>query len=190
MVLPMRIARPLLLALALGALLAPATAVAQVERLYDEYKRTGGQIDACAYSAGELSAALGQIPADVRAYDPGFADALNLALDEHVAGCGKAQPKQQAPQRSSGTAVASDGSPGPANPAPTKLATATEKPGFPAALVAVMVLLGVVLGLAAGVVIARYYGWRPPPPRSRRPGRRLGERLADGFWVLRDRLGR
>jgi hypothetical protein len=185
----MRIARPLALALSTSILLlAPATALAQFQRLYDEYKRTGGRIDACAHAAGDLTAALGEIPADVRAYDPGFADALNRALDQQAAGCGRAQG--QGAQRGAGTAVAADGSPGPANPAPMKLPTAAEEPGFPPALVAAMVVLAAILGLAGGVAIARHYGWRPPPPRARGPGRRLGERLADGFWVLRDRLGR
>jgi hypothetical protein len=187
----MRMARTLIPALAVAALLvAPGTAAAQFERLYNEYKETGGRIDACAYSADELAAALGEIPADVRAYDPGFADALNQALDEQVGGCGQAQ-QRETPDEGGGTVVAEDGSPGPADPRPVRLAGGAEEPGFPLALAAAMAVAAALLGLGCGLALARYHRWRPAAGSRRAGGaRRLGERLSDSFWVLRDRFGR
>jgi hypothetical protein len=187
----MRMAHRRILAVALAALLlAPAVAAAQFERLYNEYKRTGGQIDACAYSTEDLTAALGEIPADVRAYDPGFADALNLALDEHVGGCGEA-PQREAPSEGSGIVVTEDGSPGPTDPRPVRLAGTAEEPGFPLALAAAMAVGAALVGLGSGLALARRYGWTPGPD-GRGPGgtRRLGERITDSLWVLRDRIGR
>ena len=40
----------------------------------------------------DLRAGLEQIPADVRAYDPGFVDALNTALNARAIGCSGSQP--------------------------------------------------------------------------------------------------
>jgi hypothetical protein len=188
----MRIPRLPIATFALAALLiSPAAAAAQFEDLYHEYQRTGGRIDGCAHSADELTSALGEIPADIRAYDPGFADALNLALDQRVGGCGAAG-QQQEPAKGSGTVVAGDGSPGPASPRPVSLAEAGEEPGFPLALVGAMVVAAALVGLVGGIAAARYFGRAPQSgsPRSPGPGRRLGERLSDSFWVLRDRLGR
>jgi hypothetical protein len=188
----MRIPRSSIATFALAALLiAPAFAAAQFEALYHEYQSSGGRIDGCAHSADELTGALGEIPADVRAYDPGFADALNLALDQRVGGCGAAR-QEPAPAKGGGIVVAGDGSPGPASPQRMRLARAGEEPGFPLALVGAMVVAAVLVGLGAGIAAAGYFGSAPRSgsPRAAGRSRRLGERLLDSLWVLRDRLGR
>jgi hypothetical protein len=188
----MRISRPLIAACLIAALLvAPAAAAAQFERLYQEYKRSAGLIDGCAHSADELSAALGEIPADIRAYDPEFAEALNRALDQQITGCGRDRPKQ-AQEEGGGTVVAGDGSPGPATPRPLRLADLGEEPGFPLAVVGAIAVAAALVGVGGGIALARHYGWAPRPrsPGSPRRGRGLGERLSDSFWVLRNRLGR
>jgi hypothetical protein len=183
----MRFARPAA-ALAMAALLlAPAGAGAQPERLYNDY-RADGAINACAYSADSLSAALGDIPADVRAYDPGFAEALNLALDQHVGGCSQPQPSDE--EAGAGVVVGSDGSPGPANPRPVRAESGAEEPGLPFALVATIALLGAAVALAAMLGLGRYLGRDVGRPFARLDGatRRAGRRLADGIWALRERV--
>jgi hypothetical protein len=135
------------LAVCLALALQPATAPAQVNRLYDEY-RTAGLIRPCAHSEAELREGLAGIPADIRAYDPGFADALNAALEQHPS-CGKVSP---APATPGGGGVAADGSPVPAT-AGAASAVAPAPSGeegadglVQAALVALVALAG---GLAA-----------------------------------------
>src|SRR5712691_9348839 len=105
--------RPLLtLAIAAAALLLlPAAATADFQTLYEDY-RADGVIDGCAYSASELGNGLSDIPADIREYDPGFAAAINTALEVAAAGCGKA-PTVAA---SKNEKTAADGSPGPVAP--------------------------------------------------------------------------
>jgi hypothetical protein len=90
----------------------PGTAAADVLDLYGDYRRIGS-VEGCDHSAAELRAALGDVPADINAYDPGFVDALNKALDRRAAGCAGAA---QADRPSPAAVTAEDGSPGPANP--------------------------------------------------------------------------
>src|SRR5881396_2527938 len=109
---PMRY-RPLatLITATAAVLLLTATARADFQTLYDDYRADGG-IDGCAYSSSYLSAGLSEIPADVREYDPGFSEAINTALEQVAAGCGTAPPA--AATRNEATAA--DGSPGPVAP--------------------------------------------------------------------------
>jgi hypothetical protein len=107
----MRIAVSTAAVLALVAVL-PGAAAAEVLDLYGDYRRTGS-VEGCDHSAAELRAALGDVPADINAYDPGFVDALNLALDRRAAGCAGAA---QAGRLLSAAVTAEDGSPGPASP--------------------------------------------------------------------------
>jgi hypothetical protein len=92
-------------------ILAPGRAAADVLDLYDSYRATGA-VRACEHSAEELRAAVADVPADIRAYDPGFVDALDTALDRRAAGCAGAPAAPPA----GGTVTAADGAPGPPSP--------------------------------------------------------------------------
>ena len=162
---------PLIVALALGAtMLLPASAGADFQTLYDDY-RSDGIIDGCAYSSNELSAGLNDIPADVREYDHRFAEAINAALEQAAGGCNGSP--EQASIRNEISAF--DGSPGPAPPRGLPLASPAGGHGMPAVLVALMVLLGIGLGAAATLGAAHYYGWdlrRRPLGADGHPGAR------------------
>src|SRR5437764_4066170 len=67
-------------------LLAPAIARADFGTLYRDYTADSA-INGCKYPASELRAGLGQIPADVRQYDPQFELALESALEQRLGGC-------------------------------------------------------------------------------------------------------
>jgi hypothetical protein len=135
--------------MAVAVLMLPATARADFQTLYDDY-RADGAIDGCAYSSSYLSSGLSEIPADVREYDPGFAEAINLALEQVAAGCGSTP--QEAKMKNAATAA--DGSPGPAEPRPVAFRAAATGRTIPAVLVAVIVSLAGGLGTAA-VLAAR-----------------------------------
>ena len=94
---------------------APAGAGAQLDELYDEYL-TSGVIAGCAHNQGEFETALKEIPADIRAYDPGFATALTNALEQRASGCEEAEQLAEDVLIPTlfGTSEADDGSPGPA----------------------------------------------------------------------------
>jgi hypothetical protein len=134
----------------IAALLLAAPAQADFQTLYNDY-RTDGMIDGCAYSAGELSSGLTDIPADVREYDPGFTDAINAALEQRAAGCGTAPLAATTKNE----VTASDGSPGPAAPHALTIQAGVGGRSMPAVLVAVIALLGAVLGAAAVLAIRR-----------------------------------
>ena len=93
----------------------PATAGAQLDELYDEYLGSG-VVAGCAHTQAELEQALKDIPADIRAYDPGFANALTNALEQRASGCEEAEQLAQDVLIPTlfGTSEAADGSPGPA----------------------------------------------------------------------------
>jgi len=94
---------------------APAGAGAELDALYDEYL-TSGVIAGCAHTQDELETALKEIPADIRAYDPGFATALTNALEQRASGCEEAEQLAEDVLIPTlfGTSEAADGSPGPA----------------------------------------------------------------------------
>lgn len=148
----MRFLLPATLA-ALVTLLLAAPAQADFQTLYDDY-RADGVIDGCAYSSGELSSGLSDIPADVRQYDPGFPEALNAALDQVAAGC-HATPAVAAENE----VTAADGSPGPAVPPRLALQASGTGRGLPGVLVALIAVLAAALGAAAVLAVAHYYGW-------------------------------
>jgi hypothetical protein len=137
-----------------AALLLAAPAQADFQTLYNDY-RADGVIDGCAYSAGELSSGLTDIPADVREYDPGFTDAINAALEQQAAGCNAAPQAALAKNE----VTASDGSPGPAVPHVLAIHAAATGRSMPAVLVALIGALGAVLGAAAVLAVLRH---RPP----------------------------
>jgi len=151
--------RPLATLIAATALLLPGTAAADFQTFYDDY-RADGVIDGCAQSPGELSAALGDIPADVREYDPAFADAINAALEQAATGCGTA-PREAAAEIEN-EVIAKDGSPGPAPPRSAGLAVPESGTDMPPILVALSLLL------AAGLAAAAYVGLRSLRSRSGR----------------------
>jgi hypothetical protein len=176
----------LTIAAAAVVLLPPATAGADFQILYDDY-RADGVIDGCAYSSGDLTSGLGDIPADVREYDPGFAEAINAGLEQAAAGCGTAAmeviPKNEV--------IAADGSPGPAAPRPVAFQIPDTDRGIPAVLVALMIVFGAALACGAVLGGAHYYGWdlrgrlAPVSGAARGTERRLADRLRS----LLDRLG-
>jgi hypothetical protein len=153
----MRSHRPAsVLALAVLALLAlPAIATADFQTLYDDY-RTDGSIDGCAYSTAQLSAGLNGIPADVREYDPGFADAINAALEQAAGGCGVSP---QAASSAHDQISAADGSPGPAAPNAATFRPGGESRSMPFVLGALIALLGAALAAAAILAADNHYGW-------------------------------
>jgi hypothetical protein len=159
-------------AAALLAALVPAAAAASrgdrppradFQALYDEY-RSLGVILGCSHREADLRDALSAVPADIKAYDPGFVDALDSALEGRVAGCSStlAAPLGQ-PTASAGTVVASDGSPGPARPpvAGPFPASATAGVTMPAALLALSIVVGAALLAATAIAVGRHRGWHP-----------------------------
>ena len=169
-----------------AALLWPATAQADFQTLYDDY-RADGVIDGCAYPSSELSSGLNDVPADVREYDPGFTDALNAALEQAATGCGSGP----AAAVTKNEVTASDGSPGPAVPKSLAVAPATSGRSLPGAMDALIAVLGAALALAALLAAAHFYGWdlrgRLAPVGG--AARAVERRLADGLRSLLDRLG-
>lgn len=176
------VAVPLLAAaFALGA---AGSVTAAPEDIYDTY-REDGLISGCSYSAADLREALATIPADVRAYDPGFADAVGLALEQRAGGC-EGSPDGDGDAEAGGAVSADDGSPGPAAPLSDPPAAAPEDRdggGVPALVLAVA-------GLGAGLLVLGAM----PPGRRGRPSRRVRllaepfHRLGDRAWVARHRL--
>jgi hypothetical protein len=138
---PVRRSIILCLAIACLASAAPAQGAPSFRALYDEYLRSG-LVSGCAHSEAELQAALTSIPADVEAYDPGFSDALNAALENRAAGCAAAAPAP--PARKGQTAA--DGSPGPARVrAPL---TPAPEPSGPSVLPVQLLFLGALAAAA------------------------------------------
>jgi hypothetical protein len=135
------------LALALGA---PAAAGADFQALFDDY-RSDSVIDGCTYSPAELGAALNEIPADVRQYDPGYTEAINLALEQSTAGCDE-KPATAGPRSQT---IAADGSPGPKPPPAASLRTAGPGRDVPVALLALIFLLGGSLVAAGAYALGR-----------------------------------
>ena len=131
---------------------APAPAAVGFQGLYDEYQKLGF-VYGCSHRESDLRSALSSIPADRAAYDPGFADALDAALEQRASGCSGAptSPFPQTPASGNGTVVAADGSPGPANQQPlgSLPAPGHADTSIPPVLVVLAGLLGLVL-LAAG----------------------------------------
>jgi hypothetical protein len=69
------------------ALLAGAAPAAAQNELLNDFQ-TDGQIDACAYSPGQLQNGLNGVPPDVQQYAPGFADQLRAGLETQCGGGG------------------------------------------------------------------------------------------------------
>src|SRR3712207_3837337 len=78
--------RPLLLALALLALAAPAAALADAfDDVFEDYQRDA-RIDPCRHSEKTLQDARRQVPNDIEQYAPDFPDALEDALERRARG--------------------------------------------------------------------------------------------------------
>lgn len=144
-----------------GVLLAPlvvmagaGTATAATIDLYDDY-RANGRIDGCQNTEANLEEALETIPGDIAAYDPGFAEALNTALNDRALGCsGEDLGLGDALVAIPGASP--DGSPGPP-PAPVSVIGAPAAPDGPssAPLVALALVTLALAGTAAGVQLLR-----------------------------------
>lgn len=163
--------------------LLPATALADFQTLYDDY-RADSVIDGCTYSSGVLTGALGDIPADIREYDPGFTDAINAALEQAAAGCGAA-PAEAVPENEE--VIAADGSPGPASPRPLAIQVSGGEDRLPAVLLALMIACGAALAAGAVLATAHYFGW--DLRRRLAPVGAAERRLVDRLRSMRDRLG-
>jgi hypothetical protein len=135
---------------------APAGAGAQLDEIYNEYLGSG-VVAGCAHTQADLETALKDIPADIRAYDPGFETALTNALEQRASGCEEAQQLAEDVLIPTlfGTSEAPDGSPGPAvaavsvaaPPSPPP-APETESGTWIALLFGGLVVLGAVLVFA------------------------------------------
>jgi hypothetical protein len=140
--------RSLILALAVAFLFSAPSAdgAPRFRALFDEYLRTG-LVNGCAHSEEELQAALTSIPADIAAYDPSFADALNTALENRAGGCAP----RKLPSVGGAVRTAADGSPGPPlfkpppSPAPA--------PSGPSALPLQLLIFGVFAAVALIVLL-------------------------------------
>lgn len=137
-----------------AALLGPAAAGADFQSLYDDY-RADGVIDGCTYSSAELGSGLSDIPADVREYDPAYAEAINSALEQVAAGCDLQPAEIETPNEIS----AADGSPGPAPQRQVPLQIAGAGRDVPTVLVAVIVALAALLATSAVLALGGRYGW-------------------------------
>jgi hypothetical protein len=157
---------PVVLALLVLAILAAAPAKADLGDLYEEYRQTGN-VTGCGRSAPELRDALDDVPADIRAYDPGFVAELESALEQRASGCARAAIPLAGVQIAFGQERRSaDGSPAPADPrAPVPPAglgeVAAESRTSPAWLLAGLAIA--IAGLLAAVVLVRR---AKPAPRS------------------------
>ena len=172
--------RTLVTLLAGAALVLPAGAAADFQTFYDDY-RADGVIDGCSQSPGALTAALGDIPADVREYDPAFADAINTALEQAATGCGTAPRKAAAAIKNE--VISQDGSPGPAVLERAALPVPETGRDIPPVLVALSLLLAAALAFAALVVASERFGWdlrgrlAPVGGALRGAERRISDRL-------------
>lgn len=163
-----RLRPALVLALVVGLLVpvaakaAPAPRQVGFQGLYDEYQKLGF-VFGCAHRESDLRTALSSIPADIAAYDPGFAEALDSALEQQASGCSGAlsSPFPQTPASAAGTINAADGAPGPANQRPLGTLPAPEAAdtGIPAVLIILASLLGTGLLVAAVLSLSHYFGW-------------------------------
>ncbi|MGH2981858.1 MAG: hypothetical protein ACRDKV_07445 [Solirubrobacterales bacterium] len=177
-----------LAATAAAALLWAAPAGADFQTFYDDY-RADGVIDGCSHSPSVLSSALNDIPADIREYDPAFAEAINAALEQAATGCGTGP--QDAATSEEAVVLAADGSPGPAPPSPPAIPATGGDRDMPAILVALVAVLGLALAAAALLGAAHRYGWdlrcRLAPVGGAVRG--AERRLSGGLRSLLDRLG-
>jgi hypothetical protein len=137
---------PLAIALIVGAFAASA-AGSTFSSLYREYLTTGG-VNGCAHSQAELQAGLTSIPADIQAYDPGFADSLNAAIDQRTLGC-SSQGQAQAPP--SHVPAAADGSP---RPGRVPVSGPSTLPGSGPSSLPLIGLFGLAILAAAGFAVA------------------------------------
>lgn len=187
----------------MGSLLLPVCAAraATFDDVYTKYQQEG-VIVACSFTRAELLSALRNIPADIRAYDPGFEEGLSEALIARGDGCGafNRAPSTLAPTLpGAGIVLAADGSPGPANAAAPRARSAAVRGALGASanesslpIPLILAGLGIVLPLGAALVLALGVNLKPPGSRGSR-GRSSWpphERLADAVFVLRDRFGR
>ncbi len=143
----------------LGILADPVGAVS--DSIYQEYLETGS-ISGCVHSEAELQTALTSVPADIQAYDPGFPQALNLALDRRAAGCVKKAAPNINPAASGGTVLATDGSPGPPGTGGLPLRPLPKVSGasdFPVEAIYLVIVIAALLGAAVALVPRR-----PGPP--------------------------
>lgn len=134
---------------------------ADFQALYDEYQNLG-VILGCSHRESDLRSALSAVPADIKAYDPGFVDALNAALEARATSCKNvlASPFAGGGAAGNGTVIASDGSPGPPGPPIGVPLPAPEGSGvaIPAALLALAAVAGAAVVGAAGFFLGRRRG--------------------------------
>ena len=159
---------------------AATPAQAALGEIYTDYRQTG-LVNGCQRSPAELREALTSIPADIQAYDPGYAEALNAALAERGAGC---EGEEEVDHIPTGAEEAVDGSP---SPRPPLIAAAPAPAGEEEASGSVALILAVAFG--AGLIAVMTLA--APAPRRRDSSSRWGRmrgRLSDVLFVARRRL--
>ena len=177
-----------------------APAGAQSQRLFNDFKGDGN-INTCNYSAEELARARGGLPPDIEQYAPGLVDQLNNpcvrgggAVPQPAAEDTPAAPAAPAaaPVRRRRARVPDPPSvrrtretlSGVASPRPATAPSGSDAPAWLVALLA-LVAAGGLAAVAAhqrGVDLA---GFGRPARASLAEG---GDRVADAFWSLVDRL--
>jgi hypothetical protein len=125
----MRRILPLVMALALGLVLAPPAMAGLFEDLYTDYAKDG-KLDACKYTEKQLRQVQNLIPNDIEQYAPDFPAEVDAAIERRAqGGCGggKAAPQAAVPGAPAGGPT--DGGGGPAPKA--KRAAPVSTPGVP-----------------------------------------------------------
>ena len=186
----------------LALLVMAPSAVAQ-SQLYNDFQGDG-QIDACAYTPGQLQEGLNSLPPDLQQYAPGFADQLRAGLEASCGGGAAPAPGEDlaAPGVAGGgpsnsTRVNTPAAPKPAKrplfgnvPAPSVgvSPTGSDPPGWLFPLLAAAAALTALL--LAGV--ARLTGFEGFGRPLRASFADAGERTSDAFAYARDlvRYGR
>jgi cobalamin biosynthesis Mg chelatase CobN len=187
----MRRILPLVMALALGLVLAPPAMAGLFEDLYTDYAKDG-KLDACKYSEKDLRQVQNLIPNDIEQYAPDFPAALDQALEDRArsacpssgAAAGTTtttggQATQPAPPEPAGTTTAAISAPTSTVPSPpgsaqpaaaaadgaiVNAAARTADHGaseVPAPLIALAVVGGLLLLGLLLWGIARFFAWDP-----------------------------
>jgi hypothetical protein len=207
----MKRATTLLLTVLAVLAVAPVAHANAFKDIFGAYRKSG-KIDACKYSATQLTQAKNQIPNDIEQYAPDFPNALDNAIEQRASGACKTGAAAAASPAGTGTGTgptattgvppgATPTTPAPAgqapqptpspNPAPAVsdnaiLAASKSKSsdaGVPAPLVGLAVIGAVMLLAGLLYGLARWWAWEPRwLVRTRHAAAEAGWR-ASGSWA-------
>jgi hypothetical protein len=132
--------RPLILAVLVLAVAAPAAQAASgFDEVFRDYAKDG-RIDACKHSAAQLQRARKDVPPDIEQYAPDFPDALDRAIEARARGkCAKGDKQAAAPTGPTGAPTTTTGAAAPTGATttgptgPTSTAAAPGEPPAPTA---------------------------------------------------------